>query len=151
MISSRLREKELESFVIEDQPGAARRFRALAGEPDGPRRVPFPSVTNRIEGGPARDTVTNDSRRPDLRAAKLDRHHFDQTDKLIGIPRADLRPRHRLGLDGYELFDSIHASIFAGRVDMASSLTSPTVTLPKLFPSLQDGGGGCRITQDTSS
>ena len=90
MISSRLREKELESFVIEDQRGAAQRLRALAGKPDGPRRVLLPTITNRIEGSPAREAMANDSRHPDLRASKLDRHHFDQADELIGIPRADL-------------------------------------------------------------
>lgn len=127
MISSRLREKELESFIIEDQRGAAQRLRALTGKPDRPRRVLLPTVTNRIEGSPAREAMANDSRRPDLRASKLDRHHFDQADESIGIPRADLPPRQRLGLYGHELFGSIHASIFAGCGVMSSFLTSFTV------------------------
>lgn len=66
--------------------------------------------------------MANDARRPDLWASKLHRRHFDEADELIGIPRADLRPRKRLGIYGHELFSSIHAAIFAGRVDMSRFL-----------------------------
>src|SRR5438046_2918937 len=107
MISSRLRRKGLESFVIEDQRGAPQGLRALARKHYRPAGV-LARVTDGIEGRPTRGAIPNDPCRTDLRAPRLDRHDVDQADELVGEPRTDLRPSPRLGCASHELFGRIH-------------------------------------------
>ncbi|TMQ05380.1 MAG: hypothetical protein E6J90_49160 [Deltaproteobacteria bacterium] len=121
-INSRSRTKELESLVIDDQRGSNQRLGADAGEPDGETGVPYVEVTDRREGSIMRGAMPDDARRLDLGAPKLDPHDLDQTDELIGIPRADLCPRQRLGRDWHELFGGVHASIFPGGRSLSSFL-----------------------------
>ena len=47
----------------------------------------------------------------------------DETDVPVRIPRANLRPRQRLGFEWRDPFGSIHALIFAVSVRMSSFLT----------------------------
>ncbi|MEO7735323.1 MAG: hypothetical protein ABIY55_30500 [Kofleriaceae bacterium] len=92
-ISSRSRTKELESLVINDQRGSNQRLGAAAGEPDRKTGILYVVVADWLEGSIMRGAVSDDARRPDLGALLLDPRDLDQTDELIGIRRADLRPR----------------------------------------------------------
>jgi hypothetical protein len=69
--------------------------------------------------------MPDDAGRLDHGAPRLGPNDIDQADESIGIPRADLRPWHRLGFDGHELFGSIHLSIFPIGHGLSSFSPSP--------------------------
>ena len=62
-------------------------------------------------GSIMRGAVPDNASHDDLRAAKGWMNDVDETDVLVRMPRADLRPRHWRGLVGGESFGRIHASI----------------------------------------
>ena len=99
-INSRSRTKELESLVINDQRRANQGLCTNAREPDGASGVPLVEVTDRLERCIVRGAITDDAGCDDLRAPSLGPNDVDQADELIGVSRADLRPRVRLGFDG---------------------------------------------------
>jgi hypothetical protein len=93
MINSRLRTKELESLVIDDQRWADQRLSADPREPDRETGVLDVEVADRLECSVVRGTVPDDPRRLDLGTSRFSANDLDQADELIGIPRADLSPR----------------------------------------------------------
>lgn len=52
--------------------------------------------------------------------------NVDETNVLVRISRADVRPRQRPGFSGLDLMRSIHASIFAVLCRVSSFLRSKT-------------------------
>ena len=86
-----------------------------------------------------RGAVPHNTGRNDLRAAKRRMNDVDETNVLVRIPRADLRPRQWLGFEGRDLLGSIHASSFAGRRSLSSFLTCNTSSVEN--PSVDDSLG----------
>jgi hypothetical protein len=79
--------------------------------------------SSRVSSSMTSEGVPNDTCRDDLGAAKWRMNDVYETDVLVRIPRADLRPRQWLGLERRDVFRSIHASIFPVCVRMSSFLT----------------------------
>jgi hypothetical protein len=71
MISSRLRAKEVESLVIDDQRRSDQRLCADTRKPDRVYRIFQGEIASGIEGGTTRHPTPDDSRRVDLGAPKL--------------------------------------------------------------------------------
>jgi len=86
------------------------------------------SSTNRPVPGPrgpirrTSRTIKSSSRTAKVEASGVHPVDLDQADVLVGIKRADLRPRQSLGLS--KLFCGVHPSIFPWRPRMSTFLTS---------------------------
>lgn len=137
--NSRSTTNGLVSLVIDHQRGSNQRLGADTREPDGKTRVAPIEIADRLECLVIGGAMTNNAGRSDLGTTKRRMNDVDQADELIGIPRADLRPRQWLGRIGGESCGSIHTSIFPGPRCLSSFLTCNTSVddgLGSLLPSV---------------
>ena len=90
-------------------------------------------------------TVPDDTSTQNRRVQAPGTNNVDETNVLIRIPRADVRPRQRPGFSGLDLMRSIHASIFAVLCRVSSFLRSSTSVddnLGSLLPPVWSGLAG---------
>src|SRR5262249_9501660 len=121
MTNSRSTTNERVILVIDHHRRSNQRLGADAGEPHRKTRELRCEITDRFERLVIRRAMANDWGREDLGAAKRRMNDVDETDVLIGIARADVRPRPPLDVGG-EFFGSVHTLIFPSSHSVSSFL-----------------------------
>jgi hypothetical protein len=115
---------DLEILLIEDKRRSNQRLGADARVPDFETGISLVELADRLECGIMGGTVPDDASAQNRWVQALGTNDVDETDVLIGILHADVRPGQRPGSSGLDLVCSIHASIFAALCSVSSFLWS---------------------------